>query len=265
MNNQRTKIAIRDLKKSFGTNSVLRGLDLDVSERESLAVIGASGSGKSVLVKNILGLINPDHGSIMIDGVQTTNVPHKTRQSVTKQIGMLFQNSALFDSLSVWENIAFGLIEERLLGRDEAKEEAMRLLNEVGLNRNAAERYPADISVGAQKRVGLARAIALKPKIVLFDEPTTGIDPIMGDVIDKLIVECVQSLGATAITITHDIDRARRIADRIAMIHGGKIIWVGDAQEIDNSDNKIVDQFINGHIEEHILAESGTGQIPQEW
>ncbi len=258
MNHQRTKISIRGLKKSFGSNHVLTGLDLDVAEKESLAIIGTSGSGKSVLVKNILGLIKPDHGSIIIDGVKTTNVPNKTCQPVTKQIGMLFQNSALFDSLLIWENIAFGLIEKRLLGREKAKEEAMRLLNEVGLNRQTADRYPADISAGAQKRVSLARTIALKPKIVLFDEPTTGIDPIMGDVIDRLIVKCVRGLGATAITITHDIDSARRIADRIAMIHHGKIIWVDDAQKIDNTGNKIVDQFIKGHVEDHMLAEFGT-------
>jgi len=258
MNHQRTKISIRGLKKSFGSNHVLTGLDLDVAEKESLAIIGTSGSGKSVLVKNILGLIKPDHGSIIIDGVKTTNVPNKTCQPVTKQIGMLFQNSALFDSLLIWENIAFGLIEKRLLGREKAKEEAMRLLNEVGLNRQTADRYPADISVGAQKRVSLARTIATKPKIVLFDEPTTGIDPIMGDVIDRLIVKCVRGIGATAITITHDIDSARRIADRIAMIYQGKIIWVDNAQKIDNSGNEIVDQFIRGHVKDHMLAEFGT-------
>ena len=258
MNDQRTKISIRALKKSFGSNTVLTGLNLDVSEGESLAVIGGSGSGKSVLAKSILGLIKPDDGSIKIDGVETTNIPPKTRQQFTKQIGVLFQNAALFDSVTVWENIAFGLIEERILGRKKAKEAAIKLLHEVGLNQQTADRYPGDISVGAQKRVGLARAIATKPKIILFDEPTTGIDPIMGDVIDRLIVKCVKSLGATAITITHDIDSARRIADRIAMIHGGKIIWVDKAQEIDNSGNQIVDRFIKGHVENLFLAGSGT-------
>ncbi|MEE2661448.1 MAG: ATP-binding cassette domain-containing protein [Pseudomonadota bacterium] len=259
MSKKRTKISIRGLKKSFGSNSVLTGLNLDVTEGESLAVIGGSGSGKSVLVKSILGLIKPDHGSILIDGFETAHVPHKTRQPVTKQIGMLFQNAALFDSLTVWENIAFSLIQERVLGRKKAKEEAIRFLNEVGLNKQTADRYPGEISVGAQKRVGLARAIATKPKIILFDEPTTGIDPIMGDVIDRLIVKCVKDLGATAMTITHDIDSAHRIADRIAMIHGGKIIWIDNAQEIDNSGNQIVDRFIKGQVENLILAGSGAG------
>ena len=172
---------------------------------------------------------------------------------------MLFQNAALFDSVTVWENIAFSLIQERVLGRKKAKEEAIRLLNEVGLNKQTADRYPGEISVGAQKRVGLARAIATKPKIILFDEPTTGIDPIMGDVIDRLIVKCVKDLGATAMTITHDIDSAHRIADRIAMIHGGKIIWIDNAQEIDNSGNQIVDRFIKGQVENLILAGSSAG------
>ena len=263
MNNQRAKIAIRGLEKSFGTNSVLSGLNLDVLPCESLVVIGASGSGKSVLMRNILGLIKPDHGSIKIDGVETVNIRRKTNEMAVKQIGVLFQNAALFDSLTIWENIAFGILEEGYFARKEAKEEALRLLNEVGLDRDNATRYPGDISVGAQKRVGLARAIATKPKIVLFDEPTTGIDPIMGDIIDRLILKCVKGLGATAITITHDMDSARRIADRIAMIHSGKIIWVDNAEKIDNSGNQIVDQFVKGLVKDRVLTNPETGQMPE--
>ena len=243
------KIAIRGLTKSFGEKHILRALDLDVRAGESLVVIGASGTGKSVLLKNIVGILTPDSGSIKIDGEEVVGVTGHARDRVNRKLGMLFQGAALFDSLPLWENVAFSLMSAHRIARPEARKVAMECLKQVGLQKENAERFPADISVGAQKRVGLARAIASEPEILFFDEPTTGIDPVMGDVIDGLIVKCVKELGATALTITHDMESARRIGDRVAMIYEGKIVWVGYVDRIDSSDNEYVDQFINGSID----------------
>lgn len=249
MSDAPAKISIRGLSKSFGPKHVLTDLDLDIREGESLVVIGASGTGKSVLLKNIVGILTPDSGSIKIDGHEVVGVTGNARDRINRKLGMLFQGAALFDSLPLWENVAFGLISAHVMGREEARVKAIERLKQVGLSEADADRYPSNISAGAQKRVGLARAIATEPEILFFDEPTTGIDPIMGDVIDGLIVSCVRDLGATALTITHDMESARRIGDRIAMIYEGKIVWVGDVAEIDRSGNDFIDQFIHGRVE----------------
>lgn len=243
------KIAVSGLHKSFGAKKVLRGVDLSVGVGESLVVIGGSGSGKSVLIKCILGLLRPDSGSILVDGQETVGLTGSEREKMRRQFGMLFQGSALFDSLRVWENVAFGLIQGERMDRRQAKEIALRKLGAVGLEAPVGELFPAELSGGMQKRVALARAIAKEPAVIFFDEPTTGLDPIMADVINKLIIKCVRDLGATAVSITHDMVSARHIADRIAMIYEGRIIWQGPAKEIDSSGDPHVEQFIHGRAE----------------
>ena len=243
------KIRIRGLHKAFGPKKVLTGLDLDVGVRESVVIIGGSGTGKSVLLKCILGLLDPDAGSIQIDGEEVVGMSVGQRERVNRKVGMLFQGAALFDSLTVWENTAFGLTQARGLARTEAKTIALSKLSQVGLGPEVGELSPAELSGGMRKRVGLARAIATEPEIVFFDEPTTGLDPIMGDVINDLIVKCVRELGASGLSITHDMASARKIADRIAMLYEGKIIWAGPVPKIDRSNNPYVDQFIHGRAE----------------
>jgi len=249
------KISVRGLKKSFGPKLVLDGIDLDIGAGESVVVIGGSGTGKSVLVKCILGLLDPDAGSIKIDGQEVTQMRRGQRELLMQKFGMLFQGAALFDSLSVWENVAFGLIQGRGMEREAAKEIALKKLGAVGLGSEVGELRPSELSGGMQKRVALARAIAAEPEIIIFDEPTTGLDPIMGDVINDLIVKCVRDLGATAVSITHDMASAHKIADRIAMIYKGRIIWSGKGAEIDHSGNPYVDQFIHGRAEGPIKME----------
>ena len=227
MSEAAVKIAIRGLSKSFGANQVLTELDLDIRQGESLVIIGASGTGKSVLLKNIVGILTPDSGSIKIAGEEVVGVTGNSRDRINRKLGMLFRGAALFDCR------LYGRTQPSVdvgPGRDEARK-AVDFLKQVGLSEADANRYPSDISAGAQKRVGLARAIATEPEILFFDEPTTGIDPVMGDVIDSLIVSCVRNLGAAALTITHDMESARRIGDRVAMIYEGKIVWVGDVQK----------------------------------
>ena len=245
----KVKISVRGLHKSFGSKQVLTGLDLDIAEGESLVVIGGSGTGKSVLIKCIIGILTPDAGSIKIDGEETVGISRRAREDVIKRFGMLFQGSALFDSLSVWENVAFGLIQGRGVEREEAKKIAVEKLAAVGLGPEVGELWPAELSGGMQKRVALARAIAAQPEIIFFDEPTTGLDPIMADVINELILRCVKTLGATTLSITHDMASTRKIADRVAMIFEGKIIWNGPVWKIDSSGNSYVDQFIHGRAE----------------
>ena len=201
------------------------------------------------MIKNIIGLMDPDAGSICIDGEEVVGMSHADRERVVRKFGMLFQSGALFDSLRIWENVAFGLVQAQRMPRDEAREKAIETLAQVGLGPDVAELFPAELSGGMQKRVSLARAIATRPEIIFFDEPTTGLDPIMGSVIDNLITSCVRELGATALSITHDMASARRIADNVAMIHEGRIIWHGPIGDIDNSGNAYVDQFINGRAE----------------
>ncbi|MEI8393250.1 MAG: ATP-binding cassette domain-containing protein [Rhodospirillaceae bacterium] len=249
MTEEPPKIALNGVKKRFGNKIVLDGLDLSVGHAESLVVIGGSGTGKSVMLKCILGLLSPEEGSIKIDGEESIGKSRNDRERLLKKFGMLFQGAALFDSLSVWENVAFGLIQGRHMPRAEAKDIALSKLAAVGLGPEVGALAPSELSGGMQKRVGLARAIATEPEIIFFDEPTTGLDPIMADVINELIVKCVKDLGATALSITHDMASARKIADRIAMIYQGKIIWHGRHDEIDHSGNPYVDQFINGRAE----------------
>lgn len=250
----RHKIQLTAVNKHFGDKHVLNGVDLCVSRGESLVIIGASGSGKSVLLKVIVGLLPIESGAVFIDGVGVHALDIAARHQKSISIGMLFQYAALFDSLPVWENVTFGWRHgrrsgKRKLPRRERFAMAAASLREVGLSADAvAELYPSELSGGMKKRVGLARALALSPDILFFDEPTTGLDPIMGRVIDDLIVESVKSRAATAVTITHDLASARRIADSCAMLHGGKIVWHGAVEELDVTDNPYVRQFRQGDI-----------------
>ncbi len=254
------KVRIRGLRKAFGAKLVLDGIDLDVATQTSMVVIGGSGTGKSVLIKCILGLIEPDAGTIEIDGRDLLTMPANERRVVRARMGMLFQAGALFDSLPVWENVAFGLLAGQGRGgvkpsRRQARLEADRLLGLVGLAPSVGDLSPSELSGGMQKRVGLARAVAANPDIVLFDEPTTGLDPIMGAVIDGLIVDVVKRLGSTAIAITHDMASAMRIGDRAAMLHRGRIVWEGSAGSLLESGVDVVDQFTHGRREGPITME----------
>jgi phospholipid/cholesterol/gamma-HCH transport system ATP-binding protein len=249
MNAAADMIEVRDLHKAFGSKQVLRGIDLELSKGESVVIIGGSGTGKSVLLKCILGLLDADRGSIKVEGDEVVGASASERDEINRKIGMLFQNAALFDSLSVWENVAFGLMQGEGMKRVEAKEIAIEKLAQVGLGPDVGALQPAELSGGMKKRVGLARAIATDPDIIFFDEPTTGLDPITADVINDLIVHVVKHLGATAVSITHDMASARKIGHRIAMLYEGQIIWDGPVAEIDRSGNDYVDQFINGRAE----------------
>ncbi len=255
MDKKTAKISIKNLHKSFGQKVVLDGVDLEVNKGESLVVIGGSGTGKSVLIKCIQGLIEPDKGSIKIDGKESIGIDKKEAETLYSKMGMLFQGGALFDSLSVWENVAFGLLENKKMPRKLAKKQAIKYLKQVGLSADVADLSPSELSGGMQKRVGLARAIATQPEIIFFDEPTTGLDPIMADVINNLIIASVKKIGASALTITHDMASARKIADRIAMLYKGKIIWQGTVKELEKTDNPYVIQFIKGNSEGPIKVE----------
>jgi phospholipid/cholesterol/gamma-HCH transport system ATP-binding protein len=249
------KIRLRGLTKAFGPKVVLDGIDLDVMAGTSMVVIGGSGSGKSVLLKCILGLIEPDAGTIEIDGRNILTLDRAEREEARRHIGMLFQNGALFDSLPVWENVCFGLLAQRRVSRAEAREKAGEFLAQVGLAASVGDLSPSELSGGMQKRVALARAIAAQPEIMFFDEPTTGLDPIMGAVIDGLIVDCVKRLGSTAVAITHDMASARRIGDAAAMLFHGRIVWHGPATALMDSGNPMVDQFTHGRREGPIQME----------
>ena len=240
-------ITLSNVKKSFGNNVVLRDVNVSVERGQSLVVIGGSGTGKSVLIKCILGLVRPDSGTITVDGADVTRQP---RDAFLARFGMLFQGAALFDSLPVWQNVAFRLLRGSLAQPwPQAKEIAIEKLRRVGLSPDVADRLPAELSGGMQKRVGLARAIAANPQIIFFDEPTTGLDPIMAGVINALIREIVTEMGATAITITHDMTSVRAIADRVAMLHDGVVRWQGPIADLDGSSDPYVDQFIHGRAE----------------
>lgn len=243
---QKPKIRLTGIYKSFGKKHVLQGFDLDVYPGESVVIIGGSGTGKSVTLKCILGLLEPDAGSIEVDGKNVLNMNTRDRDTVNATMSMLFQNAALFDSLSVWENVAFAAMQSRKMTKVQARHMALEKLAQVGLTKDVADIYPAELSGGMKKRVGLARAIANNPEIIFFDEPTTGLDPIMSDVINDLIISTTKKLGATALTITHDMASARKIADRIAMLYNGKIIWVGTVKELDKTDDPYVRQFVAG-------------------
>lgn len=240
------KIKLTNVYKAFGKKKVLNGVDLEIAKGESLVIIGGSGTGKSVTLKCILGLLKPDKGTIEFDGQNLADLTTAERDEVNSKIGMLFQSAALFDSLSVWENVAFSLLQNKTVSKAEAKRIAIQKLAQVGLNKDVADVYPADLSGGMKKRVGLARAIATNPEVIFFDEPTTGLDPIMSDVINDLIVSTVKQLGATALTITHDMNSAKKIADKIAMLYEGKIIWIGTVKELEKTKNPYVRQFVAG-------------------
>ncbi|WP_208351990.1 ABC transporter ATP-binding protein [Pseudaestuariivita rosea] len=245
-------IQLNDVHKAFGNNQVLRGMTLNVPKGESMVIIGGSGTGKSVALKCVLGLVTPDSGQIIVDDQDVTEAD---RDAFLARFGMLFQGAALFDSLPVWQNVAFRLLRGKLKRpKAEAREIAIDKLRRVGLKSDVADRFPAELSGGMQKRVGLARAIAADPEIIFFDEPTTGLDPIMAGVINDLIREIVVEMGATAMTITHDMTSVRSIADRVAMLHDGVIQWTGTVAEMDQTDDPYVQQFIHGKAEGPIEA-----------
>ncbi|WP_225029122.1 ABC transporter ATP-binding protein [Xinfangfangia pollutisoli] len=240
-------IELSGVHKAFGANKVLQGVDLTIPRGESMVIIGGSGTGKSVLLKCILGLVQPDSGTITLDG---TDVSRHDRDAFLARFGMLFQGAALFDSLKVWENVAFRLMRGALKRpRAEARAIAVEKLRRVGLGPQVADLFPGELSGGMQKRVGLARAIAADPQIIFFDEPTTGLDPIMSGVINDLIHEIVTEMGATAMTITHDMSSVRAIATRVAMLHGGVVRWTGPVAEMDATPDPYVQQFIHGRAE----------------
>ena len=250
------KISVSQLHKAFGPKRVLNGLSFDLEAGRSLVVIGGSGTGKSVMLKNILGLLQPDSGSIKIDGEETVGLRSAERTELMRKFGMLFQGGALFDSLKVWENVAFRLMHADGVARNEARERAVEALGQVNLGPDVADLRPSELSGGMQKRASLARSVVSKPEIIFFDEPTTGLDPITADVINDLIVHNVRGLGATTVSITHDMASARKIADEIAMIYEGEFIWRGPASDIDHSGNPYVDQFINGRADGPIQVDA---------
>lgn len=245
----RPKVSVKNLHKSFGTKKVLQGVSFDLNQGESLVIMGGSGSGKSVMLKCILNLLAPDEGSILVDGEELFRAKASVIEEARSKIGMLFQGAALFDSLPVWENVFFAPLQKGSVTRREARHEARERLAAVGLQKEVADLFPAELSGGMQRRVGLARAVVESPQMIFFDEPTAGLDPIISGVINDLIVKNVKELGATTITITHDMNSARRIADKVAMIHQGKIIWFGRREELDASGNPYVEQFIEGKVE----------------
>ncbi|HSQ98249.1 MAG TPA: ATP-binding cassette domain-containing protein [Rickettsiales bacterium] len=243
------KIKIENLYKSFDNKHVLTGINLEIYDKESLVILGGSGSGKSVLIKSITGLLDIDKGDIFVDGKNITKMSYTKKDIMLGKFGYLFQGGALFDSLTVWQNVAFRLINSENIYKDDAKDIAINKLKVVGLSQAVADLYPSELSGGMQKRVSLARAICADPEIIFFDEPTTGLDPIMSDVINDLIIKSSKSVGATTVTITHDISSARKIADKIALLYQGKIIWQGTVKEMDKTDNPYIKQFIKGEAE----------------
>lgn len=245
---QNLKFKISGLEKAFGNHHVLQGIDLDIKKDSSLVILGGSGTGKSVLIKSMIGLIAPDSGSILFDGVESCDFSNKERLKMLEQCGYLFQAGALFDSLSVQDNIVFFAQKKLSLNRQDARELAHQKLKSVGLEERILDLFPSELSGGMQKRVALARAIATDPKVIFFDEPTTGLDPIMSNVINDLIIKVRDELGATTITITHDMQSARRIAQDVAFLYEGKIVWHGSINELDSADNQPLQRFINGKV-----------------
>jgi phospholipid/cholesterol/gamma-HCH transport system ATP-binding protein len=239
-------IKVENVYKSFGPKQVLKNVSLQINEGESFVLIGRSGTGKSVLIKNIIGIMKPDSGDIYINGLNTTHIKQEERIKMSLKIGMLFQGSALFDSLSVQDNVVFGVAVHNKISKEAATKLATETLEMVGLDKTILNVYPAELSGGMQKRVGLARVIAQKPRIIFFDEPTSGLDPVMSNVINDLIIKTTKYLGATSFTITHDMGSAKKIADKIAFIDKAEIVWQGTPKDINTSDNKLLHDFING-------------------
>ena len=243
-NNKNKIIQIRNLTKSFDKNVILNNINLDLFEKESLAIIGKSGSGKSVLLKCIIGLLTPNKGSIKIDGREMVNSSSREKEKILLDFGVTFQNGALFDSLTVWENIVFRTIKFNKLSKNDAKKLALSIILNLGLDKNILNLYPSELSGGMQKRVAIARAICDKPKILLFDEPTSGLDPITGSIIDELIKNTVSRLGVTAITITHDMSSVFKFADRVILINNNNIEWVGLPKKMNDSKNETIKKFL---------------------
>ena len=250
------KIELTGVSKSFDANHVLKGVNLTVAPKESLVIIGTSGCGKSVLMKCLNGLIKPDTGSIKIGGKEILDQGRAALENLRQHFGMTFQFGALFDLLPIWENVTFRLRHQQALGKAAARDIAARTITQLGLAASVIDQYPAELSGGMQKRVALARAIVDEPEILLFDEPTSGLDPITGGVIDRLIIDARKRLGATTVTISHDMASVRRIADKVAMLHNGVIIWAGPASKLNESSVPEVNQFVNG------LAE---GPLTSDW
>lgn len=242
------KFKVRDLHKSFGDHHVLRGVNLDVRKDKSIVILGGSGSGKSVLIKSMIGLLTPESGSILYDNRESINLSHRERLSILENCGYLFQAGALFDSLTIKENITFFAQKLRSMSKAEIRDLASEKLHAVGLTDRVLNLYPADLSGGMQKRVALARTICTNPKVIFFDEPTTGLDPIMSNVINDLIVKFRDELGATTITITHDMNSARLIAQDVAFLYEGQILWSGPVDEMDKAKNEYLQQFTTGAI-----------------
>jgi phospholipid/cholesterol/gamma-HCH transport system ATP-binding protein len=247
-------IELRDVHKSFDANHVLRGVNLKVEKGESLVVIGGSGSGKSVLLKHIIGLLKPDRGSVIVNSTDLSHLKEEELNEIRRKFGMLFQSAALFDSMKVWENVGFGLRRHTRMTDEEIREIAIQKLKMVGLV-GVEDEMPSQLSGGMRKRVGLARAIAMEPEILLYDEPTTGLDPIMADAINDLIIKMREELNVTSVTITHDMKSAYKIADTIAMLYNGIIIEKGSPEEIQNSSNPVVRQFVEGRAKGPIVLE----------
>lgn len=252
------KIIIEKLVKSFDGNQVLKDINLQLEAGQSLCIIGTSGCGKSVTLKCLLGLIPPTSGSIKVDGIETVGQSRAQREETLKKFGMTFQFGALFDSLPIWQNIMFRPLQQGEVTGKNARDEATHIATQLGLRADVIDQFPAELSGGMQKRVALGRAIADKPEILLFDEPTSGLDPITGGVIDNLILDAVKRLGATAMTISHDMASVRRIADVVAMIHEGRIIWCGPAANMHDSGVPEVHQFVHGHPEGPLTSKKTT-------
>ena len=252
------RITVRDLRVSFGETTVLDGVNLDVSAGENLVLIGTSGSGKTVLLRCIIGLLQPDSGSIQIDGQETTKLGARARDALMSRVGVLFQRNALFDSLMVWENVVFGLMQRGQMARASARALAIEKLAEVGLDETAADLLPADLSGGMQKRVALARALAANPEFLFLDDPVAGLDPMLTNEMDDLIAGRFRTLGTTGLSITQDVGSVRRIANRVAMLWQGRIVWTGPADQLDVSGNPFVDQFVHGRV-------SGPIRFDQQW
>ena len=249
-----TKLEWRGVTKTFGGAPVLNGMSLTAQDGRSLVIIGGSGQGKSVTIKIAIGLMRPDAGTVLLDGKDISSLGAGGRKALYRRFGMLFQGAALFDSLTVWENVAFRLINADGVSRKTARARAVEALDRVRLGASSADLYPGELSGGMQKRVGLARAVVANPEIIFFDEPTTGLDPITADAINDLIIDQVKHLGCTAVSITHDMASARKIGDDIAMLHGGQIVWRGAAADIDKSGNPYVEQFVAGRADGPITA-----------
>jgi phospholipid/cholesterol/gamma-HCH transport system ATP-binding protein len=241
-------IEVIDLKKSFGGTEVLKGVNLTVRKGETVVVIGRSGCGKSVLLKHLIGLMKPDSGKLLVDGIDVTTLKGEEMYEFRKRFGMLFQGAALFDSLTVWENVGLSLIEHTDLSEEEIRKKVCQKLEQVGLDR-LDDMKPSDLSGGMKKRVGLARAIAMDPPVILYDEPTTGLDPIMADVINELIRRLQESLEITSVAVTHDMKSAYKIGDRLAMLYDGRIVFEGTPEEVKASRDEVVRQFVEGRAE----------------